>query len=511
MGNLDFLSELYYDSSQVYSEKDSVVLESNPSEIYTAKTTVPENTPPPNTDYWSSSEDHTTNLTSEHSDDLDSIPSDNFDQTTPGDAPTDEAPSFSSSQLDINYTENDSSSVASILANNAVSYAISEELDYSLFSFDTTTFELSFIATPDYETPQDTDQNNIYEVTITATNGNGTDSQNINISVQNEIETPVFTPSSTDVIEFSSETGEYSVNVSDTSTADITLGGTDSAKFFLNSATGIISFDPNFSPESDASYSLIIEATNAEGTSFLTLTVNTSFEEESALAPSGLLSATSEQFVMQQYRDFFARDADEGGLNWWSAEIDAGRKARGDLAMDFVYSTEYQNNVAPVVRLYFAYFDRLPDTGGLTYWVSEYVNGSKTLNEISDAFAGSTEFSTTYGSLNNSEFVTLIYDNLFDRAPDQGGFDYWLGQLDGGFLTRGAAMVGYSESDEYKTTLANRVSIVSYYYGMLRRSPDQGGFDYWVGRLDNGDSAIDLVNGFLYSDEYQTRDFTLTH
>ena len=46
---------------------------------------------------------------------------------------------------------------------------------------------------------------------------------------------------------------------------------------------------------------------------------------------------------------------------------------------------------------------------------------------------------------------------------------------------------------------------------MLRRAPDQGGFDYWVQRLDDGDSAIDLVNGFLYSDEYQGRDFTLTH
>ena len=72
-------------------------------------------------------------------------------------------------------------------------------------------------------------------------------------------------------------------------------------------------------------------------------------------------------------------------------------------------------------------------------------------------------------------------------------------------------MVGYSESDEYKQLMNNRVSIVSYYFGMLRRAPDQGGFDYWVQRLDDGDSAIDLVNGFLYSDEYQGRDFTLTH
>jgi hypothetical protein len=234
-------------------------------------------------------------------------------------------------------------------------------------------------------------------------------------------------------------------------------------------------------------------------------------EDNSSIAPSGLLSATNQQFVMQQYRDFFGRDADEGGLNWWTGELDAGRKVRGDLSLDFVYSNEFQNNVAPVVRLYFAYFNRLPDTGGLTFWISSYTDGSYTLNQISDAFAGSNEFATTYGSLDNAGFVNLIYANLFNRSPDQGGYDYWLGQLDSSAITRGAAMVGYSESDEYKQLMNNRVSIVSYYYGMLRRAPDQGGFDYWVQRLDDGDSAIDLVNGFLYSDEYQGRDFTLTH
>ena len=226
---------------------------------------------------------------------------------------------------------------------------------------------------------------------------------------------------------------------------------------------------------------------------------------------SGLTSPTNEAFVRQQYRDFFGRDADSGGLAYWVGELDAGRKIRGDLSMDFVYSTEYQNNVAPVVRLYFAYFNRLPDTGGLTYWINSYTSGSHSLNQISDSFAGSSEFSSTYGSLDNAGFVNLIYDNLFNRSPDQGGYDYWLGQLDSSAITRGAAMVGYSESDEYKQLMNNRVSIVSYYFGMLRRAPDQGGFDYWVQRLDDGDSAIDLVNGFLYSDEYQGRDFTLTH
>ena len=58
----------------------------------------------------------------------------------------------------------------------------------------------------------------------------------------------------------------------------------------------------------------------------------------------------------------------------------------------------------------------------------------------------------------------VIYTNLFNRSPDQGGYDYWLGQLDSSAITRGAAMVGYSESDEYKQLMNNRVSKVSYYF-----------------------------------------------
>jgi hypothetical protein len=471
-GDEDFLIDMYYDPSKTYSPPAFVVLESNKEEIYTAKTLVPVNTPPPNAQYWSPSGEYTTALTSENSDELGTIPSDNFDKSTPGNPPTDEVPSFSSSTLELGYSENSTGSITMISANSAVSYSLSEELDYELFDLDDTTFELTFKNSPNYESPQDSNEDNIYQVVVVATNSNGSDSQTLKITIQNVLETPVFVPSNTDVVEFSSETGEYSVNVSDTNTADITLGGTDSAKFFFNSATGIISFDPNFEPEADASYSLIIEASNAEGSSFLTLTVNTSFDEESVVVPSGLLSATSEQFVMQQYRDFFARDADKGGLAWWADQIDSGNKERANLAMDFVYSAEYQNNVAPVVRLYFAYFNRLPDTGGLSYWISEYTSGNRTLTGISDAFAASAEFSATYGSLSNGGFVDLIYNNLFGRTADSGGKTYWTGELDSGAKSRGNAMVGFSESAEYKNLLNNQVSIVSYYYGMLRRAPD---------------------------------------
>ena len=121
------------------------------------------------------------------------------------------------------------------------------------------------------------------------------------------------------------------------------------------------------------------------------------------------------------------------------------------------------------------------------------------------AFASSPEFIATYGSLNNSDFVTLVYQNVLGRAPDGAGLAYWVAQLNGGFMTRGQVMVGFSESPEYQGSSYNRVFVTMIYYGMLRRVPEQFGFNYWVAALNAGASALDLINAFLVAPEYHGR------
>lgn len=49
------------------------------------------------------------------------------------------------------------------------------------------------------------------------------------------------------------------------------------------------------------------------------------------------------------------------------------------------------------------------------------------------------------------------------------------------------------------------VYVTMVYMGLLRRAPDAGGFDYWVGRMDTGDSGQLLIDGFLASGEYAAR------
>lgn len=208
-------------------------------------------------------------------------------------------------------------------------------------------------------------------------------------------------------------------------------------------------------------------------------------------------------FALQQYRDFLGREGDAGGINFWTTQINTAAQTRGQMVENFFNSAEFQSTGAPVTRLYFAYFLRIPDYGGLTFWTNSFRQGNSLAN-ISQAFATSQEFVNRYGALSNDQFVDLVYQNVLGRPADAGGKSFWLGQLNGG-TTRGAMMLGFSESPEYVNTIRNSVYVTMMYTGMLRRSPDQGGFDFWKGYLGGGNSGLALINGFLASSEYRTR------
>ena len=209
-------------------------------------------------------------------------------------------------------------------------------------------------------------------------------------------------------------------------------------------------------------------------------------------------------FVMQQYRDFLAREGDPQGLFFWSSHLDIQHFSRGQVIEAFFNSAEFQGVLAPIARLYFAYFLRIPDAGGVTFWGDQYRNGVP-LATIANAFATSDEFLNRYGSLSNEDFVSLVYFNVLNRAPDTAGFEYWTGQLNSGARTRGEVMLGFSESDEFKFRMSAETFVTLVYMGMLRRAPEQGGFDFWVNYIDTGNSGLALIDGFLGSTEYRQR------
>ncbi len=98
------------------------------------------------------------------------------------------------------------------------------------------------------------------------------------------------------------------------------------------------------------------------------------------------------------------------------------------------------------VRLYLAYFLRLPDEEGLQYWLT-VGNGRLSLGDASYYFTQSTEFQNMYGNVDDRRFLELIYQNVLRREPDGEGFAYWEGVLRDGYK-RGSLMIWFSESEE---------------------------------------------------------------
>ena len=99
-------------------------------------------------------------------------------------------------------------------------------------------------------------------------------------------------------------------------------------------------------------------------------------------------------------------------------------------------------------RVYKAAFNRTPDVGGLGFWISG-MDGGVSLNAVAQGFVNSAEFKTVYGaSPTNAQIVTRFYDNVLGRAADSGGYNYWLGILDSGQSSVAQVLASFSESSE---------------------------------------------------------------
>jgi hypothetical protein len=214
--------------------------------------------------------------------------------------------------------------------------------------------------------------------------------------------------------------------------------------------------------------------------------------------------ASNRLFVMQAYRDFFGREGDLSGVTFWVNRLATGTATRATLAEDFLNSREFSGSVAPITRLYQAFFKRSPDFAGLNFW-ADRLRGGATLASVAESFAQSAEFISTYSQLSNSAFVDLVYRNVLDRAPDTAGRAFWLGELDARRITRGAMMAQFSESAEFVTAGRSRTFATLLYVGMLRRSPDTAGLSFWSDQFSRGVLPRVLVDAFIASTEYRAR------
>lgn len=143
------------------------------------------------------------------------------------------------------------------------------------------------------------------------------------------------------------------------------------------------------------------------------------------------------------------------------------------------------------IELYIAYFNRAPDSVGLSFWGTSFSNGVS-LEEIASFFIEQEETQKIYPmGTSNSEFVTAVYENVFGRVPDQAGFNFWVNSLDNSVVTGVSrdqfileALRGVQEGSADREYLDKKVDIGAYF------SIHSG-----MSNIDNALAVMELYDG----------------
>jgi hypothetical protein len=96
--------------------------------------------------------------------------------------------------------------------------------------------------------------------------------------------------------------------------------------------------------------------------------------------------------------------------------------------------------------------------------------------------------------------VAQLYVSLFGRAPEAGGFGYWVAQLEAGASFQKVAQDMYNTAparDTYPTFLTNAEIVTKFYTNVLGRAPEADALSYWSTQLNTknvGTVVVDLIN-----------------
>ena len=82
-----------------------------------------------------------------------------------------------------------------------------------------------------------------------------------------------------------------------------------------------------------------------------------------------------------------------------------------------------------------------------------------------------------------SNYLKTVYNNVFGREVDQEGLNYWVQKLSSGQVELEDFFKNLLSENEFLTVAPTpEDKIKKLYAGIFQREPDQGGFNYWVNR-----------------------------
>jgi hypothetical protein len=263
------------------------------------------------------------------------------------------------------------------------------------------------------------------------------------------------------------------------------------------------------------------------------------------------------EFVRWQYKDFLGREPDTPGWDHWTAEItmcsDAANRFAGETepqcierkrantSAAFFLSPEHANTSYFVIRVYRGALGRMPHFGGDTTTQSEYTHDRATVSNgivVNNALAPNVinankqafvaefvtraEFQSIYGALNNTQYVDKLFQTT-GVTPTSNERQALIDGLNGVSDTRasvffkvvdgtttitdGALVFNTTYGQAFYNNLFNAAFVEVEYFGYLHRDPDDGGYNFWLGKLNQFGNWVDaqMVLAFIKSPEYRSR------
>ncbi|MEM8823823.1 MAG: DUF4214 domain-containing protein [Pseudomonadota bacterium] len=213
-----------------------------------------------------------------------------------------------------------------------------------------------------------------------------------------------------------------------------------------------------------------------------------------------------EAFVERFYSTILGREADAQGRNAWTDRLYSGVLSGADVASGFIGSPEFQGrnttDAEYVEVLYEAFFNRAPDDGGFAAWTTRLADGMSR-DDVLAGFTGSQEFANLANSFGiNAKTGTGAVTPGAVLTGDPDDTSLLRAGVGAQTLTDGNSLLETTARAE--VTVAGEVFRL--YGATLGRTPDATGFEGWYNAMAAGTiQPLQAAAAFTNSAEFQQR------
>jgi uncharacterized protein DUF4214 len=202
-------------------------------------------------------------------------------------------------------------------------------------------------------------------------------------------------------------------------------------------------------------------------------------------------ATANDTYVAALFQQLLGRAPDRGELIHFTSMLDQDAP-RSNVVQGIEAMPEFQTDA--VTALYQNLLGRAPDPAGLNGFVTALQSGW-TIDDVASAIMGSDEYFRLHGG-SNTGFVTGLYQDLLQRAPDSAGLAAWTGMLNEG-VSRWQVAQDIAQSSE-----SDRDAVIATFQQFLNRAPDPNAQVAYVLLQQRGMTTTDLYAAVLGSDEY---------